>query len=532
MSCNLSECPSPACIVKNLFVATGLSSVIRLNQIDLQFIYRHVDQNYQGVVIENTVDAIQLLFHAFSKIKASCCRTKAFLELFELKYTEKYTCECGERLLSQASDNVYYVPIDIKDYKVMINPKKLDSNLNSNLFNIFKTHTKTQTYKLCKRPKCTYQASKKAYNLSSYPNYLIFKLNWSLQGHIIAKHSISTTFLTKDIFECEKAVTYDLVFVSVNFFEENYVFYLENSVWYSDNRDECGFEGLINKIINNQYSVEVLIYKKSENRPSTSLSSIRPFFSENLRDKGGKYKEQEKLWTCKQCKTVNSRSDQFCIKCSGHYSNGQGWLCIRCQNLNSNSDLHCPTCDKNVKASLTTSIKTCKKCNGILKTDSFCPKCSENFIETGSKSTTSIILPKKVLITRPYSNFCKDCSSALISPNYCSLCLSRCLVNSCKTCNESKRLCENCAQKYCKICKKKTLEHGSCKNCGDRNRSKSSKNKAVCCQCKSMITDNDLKNCSQCLKNSLRDSYCTYCGSKIYNHICTACIKKNKNSNY
>ena len=531
MKCKIPDCNSIICRLKEVFTAISMNSSSRSPVSSLECLLSIIETIYSSeIIIESTLDSIQIFLHSFELLRYNCLSSLTPLELFDSDISEIYTCACGSEVHSNLCKDFQYFSINI------------DSTNNvsdANTMAIFKRQCLSSTYKICKDPKCIYKKSKKQFCSNSSSEYIIFKVNWNQQPGKSWNSPISTSFFNKDLFQAEKIEAYSLALISVVTNEQRLIFYRQESTWYNT-EDNAGIslQQMQFRVIHEKFLIEFLLYQRETKKRElfNSEVSLRVSPSDGIFPKMRAVRSKPQ-WVCQECHNKTSVDFKLCAKCHSIKPGETGWLCLRCETYNENYNEACISCDEESidythRKSLVDFITTiCPKCDARVKNGTNCQNCTR---PPDVDTRLSMRNPVNGRLMASQTN-CECGANLLSSQLYCLTCLVKVNSKPCPQC-KSKCICKVCFDSVCKTCRSK-LESGICKKCSYGSRS--SKQKTSCSNCGRELETYENMNCYKCNKKSTTMTTCDNCKSDIsYSlHICDLCMKKhneprNKNKNY
>lgn len=508
--CEDSNCDSLVCHVKKFFNEISLSNGTNSSVIDLEKFFTLVNETYPAeVVVEDTVDALQVFFHFFAKSK--CIQSK-IVEHFKLNIVEIFKCTCGHEFFCNLSNSVNWMTISITSQIELSE---------STFFQILKKNTSNSYYKFCKDPKCLSKNSKKMYYLNSSPKFMIFRLAWNISERQIRPNSISISFFTTDVFGCEKVELYSLNLISTIFNDTRIIFYQNQSAWYSTKDDSImNFLVLKELLSQNKYIVEALVYEK-EKKTQEDYNELPKYKTFNVRSQ----------WVCTKCNEKNFEDSKICTKCYQLKPGENGWVCLRCKTYNERSMNECISCDVKfsenfMKKTIDFTASICPKCKNKVKNGTNCQICPRNlYISSSIPIRGSMIIGSSIEKSKKNSLKCQTCAQPLVPPFFCSKCFKRPIGSTCTKCSNSQFICEKCIGQYCEKChsKKEGLACGKCLQA--RPKSVKGKSSISCSKCKSSMTPSEHRNCVNCNKK-VSKLKCSTCNPAIKVYICDSCMKK------
>ena len=521
MKCEIRNCDSIICRLKQIFTAISTTSSSIAFDLDFSGILSAIESIYPSeIIIENTLDAIQLFLHSFGHSSQNCLRSPTLLELFASDMSEIYTCDCTNEIHCNLPRDFHYFTINLDCTEDL---------LEKSFVPIFQKQCLASTYKICKNPQCIYKKSKKLYCSNSSSEYLIFKVNWNQQTITFRNSLISPSFLNKDLFRAEKIEPYNLAVISVISNEQRIIFYRQENSWYNtEDKAEVVLDRMQFKFMNRKFLIEFLLYQRETRKMEPSNSKV----SQRVSSSDGFYSRIRVVspnpeWVCQKCNNKTSIDFKLCTKCRSIKPGETGWVCLRCETYNEKSSNECISCDariyENNRQSLVDFTHTiCPKCSTRVKNGILCKNCSKPPLDAIYRPAMRNTVNGKPMAPQ---NKCECGENLLAAQMYCLTC---CVKVTSKVCPDCKRncYCKACFDSICKTCKSK-LESGVCKKC-IRPRSRSSKQKVICYRCSSELQPLEMRNCYKCNKKS-SGTVCTNCKANLSSslRVCDSCMKKN-----
>ncbi|OMJ65896.1 hypothetical protein SteCoe_37460 [Stentor coeruleus] len=497
--CKTIYCKALPCALKDIFLNISKSESQKNSSVSAIPILASFEKEYNQCIIDGVLDIIKILMHSLQHNE--CVLYKNTENPLCLQITQEFTCRCGysyESLLN----GCYFLTIFINN----------SHDFFTNSFQaVYKEQVSKKRFNVCEKDSCEIRKSSRKFKITQDPPYIFFQMKWNQTSELKYIYmSIPVSFSLNEVFHTHLETEYKINMIGI----AQIIYYSENGKWKSDTASYNDFNLLIKDLEIKAKRIDWIMFEKHENL----ISGRERFIGDKSPISVSKSVAFSKYTsnTCQLCK-ANSESGNLCYKCTSRLNNTQTRNCFKCDTpINDREHHYCYLTPKYTEEAKSVSIthSRCINCKEITFDGNICNKCLKSRNEFNANSS-STILPSYTKSIR-VSIQCRTCKKN----SECGICIN-CMQESsevfCKKCNKkSMYVCLSCDKKKTPVKKRP---------------SSTISRKIFCFHCHNVLTQDETKNCSSCLKKVIMP--CSRCKNiGIGFNICDNCMKNNKTSKH